>query len=212
MEITYFGAGCIYIATKHTNILIDPDVEAMGLKLPKLKTDVVLYTMQDDERVMPKNTLAIDWPGEYEVGNIFIQGIAAQLHLDEASKPRRAVMYTINCNDKKVLVTGNIAPELSDKQFEAIGTVHTLVVPVGGQGYTLDGAAAAALVSRLEPQVVLPIHYDDGSTKYPSPQAKIDIFLGEVGSDTPETIDKLKISPKDDSYEESKIILLQRQN
>lgn len=212
MEITYYGASCLYIATKQTTILVDPDIEAMGLRSPRQKAAVVLYTLQDDERIMPKGALAIDWPGEYEVGNVFIEGIAAKLHIDEPSKPRRGVMYTLNYENKKILITGNIAPDLTDKQFEKIGTIQVLILPVGGHGLTFDAASAAALVTRLEPQIVVPVHYDDGLTKYPVPQDKIEVFLGEIGSESPETLEKLKITSKEESGEESKVILLKPQS
>lgn len=212
MEITYYGAGCVYISTKKTSILVDPEVESYGLKLPKLKADLVLYTLLDEERSIPKDALVIDWPGEYEISNVFIHGIPARLHIDEPGKPRRAIMYTIAFEGKKVLITGNIAPELSDKQFEQIGSVQALVLPVGGNGLTLDGVAAAELANRLEPQAVVPVHYDDGKTKFPAPQAKLDVFLSEIGSENPEPQDKLKLSAKDETTEQTKVVVLNRPN
>ena len=211
MEITYYGAGCLYVSIKQTNILINPDIESAGLKLPKLKTDVVLYTLQNDDRLSSKDILSIDWPGEYETNNILITGIAAQLHTDEADKPQRAVMYTITSDVTKILITGDIAPELNEKQLEAIGTVQVLALPVGGHGLTLDATASAALVSRLGPQMFYRCITQDGVTKYQVPQDKVDVFLGEVGSENPETVDKLKIKASDEANEETKVVLLKRQ-
>src|SRR5829696_5081456 len=47
---------------------------------------------------------------------------------------------------------------LRDEQAEAIGPVDLLFVPVGG-GPTTDGAQARAIVDRLAPRWVVPLHY-----------------------------------------------------
>ena len=40
----------------------------------------------------------------------------------------------------------------------AIGTPDVLLIPVGGN-YTIDGAAAAAIVAEVHPRTVIPMHY-----------------------------------------------------
>jgi L-ascorbate metabolism protein UlaG (beta-lactamase superfamily) len=47
---------------------------------------------------------------------------------------------------------------LREEQAAAIGEVDLLFVPVGG-GFTIDGAGAAAIVARLRPRWVVPMHY-----------------------------------------------------
>jgi L-ascorbate metabolism protein UlaG (beta-lactamase superfamily) len=208
MEITHFGAGCLYLATKKTSILVDPDIEQYGLNRPKLKADILLYTSLNDERSYEQDVVTIDWPGEYEVNNISIEGIAAQAHIDKPDQPFSTVIYSITIESKKILIIGNIAPELTEDQFEAIGDVQVLVLPVGGHGLTLNGADASNMASRLEPQIIIPVHYDDGATKYPMPQEKVDVFLGEIGIDQPEKMDKLKLNTKDDLNEDTKLVIL----
>ncbi len=85
-----------------------------------------------------------------------------------------------------------------------------MVIPVGGKGLTLDSNAAAKLISQFEPQYVIPVHYDDGATKYPMPQDKLDTFLQEVGAEATTPVAKLKVNPKT-LGEEAEIVVLQRQ-
>jgi len=210
MELSFYGAGCVFISTKSLGMLVDPPNTDSGLKPPKVKADVTLYTSKQSGVEFHANGFSIDIPGEYEIKGTLIQGIAAQLHIDKKEDPKKGVIYTIQHGDLRALVTGNIAPELSDEQVEAIGEVNVMVIPVGGKGLTLDSNAAAKLISQFEPQYVIPVHYDDGATKYPMPQDKLDTFLQEVGAEASTPVAKLKVNPKT-LGEEAEIVVLQRQ-
>lgn len=211
MEFSFYGAGCIYIVTKELAILIDPPTSDSGLKTPKVKTDVVLYSNQSAKTDSIKGeSFVANVPGEYELKGVSIQGIPAQLHVDKSDDPQAGVIYAIQNHDVRALITGNIDPELSDSQIEAIGEVNVLVIPVGGKGLTLDANAAGKLVSQFEPQYIIPVHYDDGATKYPVPQDKLETFLQEVGVESPESTTKLKVTAKN-LEQEAEVVVLQRQ-
>ena len=51
-------------------------------------------------------------------------------------------------------------------------------------------------MSLLEPAYVVPVHYDDGKTKYAMPQDPASVFFKEIGAN-PEATTKLKVSSKD---------------
>ena len=187
MELTYLGAGCVRVATKTATFLIDPFEKSQG----GAKADVALLT---EEKPVEFGGMKFEGPGEYEVQGVMITGVPARLHIDEEGE--RATIYSIRSEGINLVVTGNIAAKLSDHQTEALGKVDVLVLPVGGHGLTLEPEEAAELVSRLEPAYVVPVHYDDGKTQYEVPQAKVDIFFKEIGSN-PEPVGKLKVSSKD---------------
>ena len=48
--------------------------------------------------------------------------------------------------------------------------VDVMFVPVGGNGYTLDGVGALKLIKKVEPKLVVPTHYDDAMLQFPMPQ------------------------------------------
>lgn len=187
MELTYLGAGCVRVATKTATFLIDPFDKAQA----GAKADVALLT---EEKPAEFGGMKFDGPGEYEVQGVMITGVPARLHIDEEGE--RATIYSLRSEGVNLVVTGNIAGKLTDHQTEALGKVDVLVLPVGGHGLTLEPEEAAELVSRLEPAYVVPVHYDDGKTQYEVPQAKVDIFFKEIGSN-PEPTAKLKVSSKD---------------
>lgn len=212
MELAYYGAGCVLITTKQGKVLIDPPAPTMGWQLPKLKPEVTLLTAQQPDGFIQSGGFSIASPGEYEIQGIEVQGIAAQLHVDEPKLPWRGLMYVVEAAGVRLLVAGNIAEELNSSQTEAAGEVDALIVPVGGHGLTLDVGGAAKLVSHFEPSFVIPVHYDDGKTKYPMPQDGLAPFLKEVGAEGSKPVDKLKLSALDNSSEDTTVVVLEVQS
>jgi L-ascorbate metabolism protein UlaG (beta-lactamase superfamily) len=81
--------------------------------------------------------------------------------------------------------------------------IDILIVPVGGNGYTLDAIGAEKVIKKIDPKVVIPTHYEDKAVKYEVPQAPIDEFFKQIAV-TPEKIDKLKI--KNDIFSDNLVV------
>lgn len=210
MELQFYGANCIRITTKNTAIVVDDNLSALGLK-PAIKADdVALYTQE----ILSKNSdaskakLVIDQPGEYEVANISIQGIAARSHMDEESQ-KSATMYKITIDETKIVALGHIYPELTDKQLENIGMVDILLVPVGGNGYTLDGIGALKIIKKIEPKVIIPTHYSENEINYEVPQQDLQNALQQLSMEPAETVEKLKLKGLELS-DTTKLIIVKR--
>lgn len=191
-DIEYKGGNSIVIASKKTTLIIDPKLSLVGLKDLKVSGAVELateprFTVDDDSA-----QIIIDGPGEYEVGDFTIKGIAAMRHIDAQDDKKKATIYRVECGEVSVGILGNIAPGLNDDQLEELGVVDVLVVPVGGGGYTLDATNAIALVRTIEPKVVIPVHYDDAALKYEVPQNELDEFVKELGAPV-DNVAKLKL-------------------
>ena len=193
MDITYLGAGSVRLSGKNLNVICDPFTEEAGLGKLNYKADVVtISTLEGHGQV--QNAMVIDGPGEYEVKGAMMTGVPARLHIDEDGT--RDTVYSILIDGVNVVVTGNVAGKLDNKQVEMLGKVDVLVVPVGGHGLTLEPEEAAAVVTQLEPSYVVPVHFDDGKTKYPMPQAPVSDFLKEMGAN-PEPESKLRVNDKE---------------
>jgi len=82
---------------------------------------------------------------------------------------------------------GHVTSPLSEDQLEGLGVVDIAIVPIGGNGYTLDAHAAIQVVRQLAPKIVIPTHYADPNIKYEVPQMEIDNFIKELGVTTEET-------------------------
>ena len=209
MELQYYGANCVRITTKKAGLTIDDNLAQLGAKSVAKAGDIVLFTGQREDFIKdPK--LVIDQPGEYEVSGISIQGIPAQAHTDEAGKVS-ATIFKLIVDDIRIAVTGHIYPELNDKQLEAIGTTDILIIPVGGNGYTLDSVGALKVIKKIEPKLVIPVHYADKALKYPVPQQELDIALKELSMEPKETVDKLKLKSSDFVSDVTQLVILSRQ-
>ncbi len=180
MEIEFKGGNCVIINHKKESFVVDPKISTLGLKDQGQYATAQLLTQPQFAAPKAEGALIIDGPGEYEVHNCTIRGIAAQSHI-QPEGAHSATIYCMQVDDIHVAVLGHIAPRLSETQVEAIGIVDVLIVPVGDHGYTLDAKEAAALVREIDPKVVIPTHYAEEGVEYEVPQAKIDEFLTELG-------------------------------
>lgn len=206
MELTYYGANCINIATKELKLLIDPLTGEYGPN-PKLKADVLLYSQAPKKESNSKIDFVIDMPGEYEVKGVNIEGVAARLHTEAEKDKKDGIMYVVSYKDVRALICGNIHPELDDEQMERIDGIDILVIPVGGKGLTLDKEAAASFIRQFDPNYVVPVHYDDGKTEYPAPQDSLDGFLHEVGASDAKHESSLKVTTRDASEDTTFVVL-----
>lgn len=194
MDVQFYGANCVVISGKQTRLVVDDNLSELGAKTVSKDGDIVLLTGSHTGSPAKTSKLTIDQPGEYEVSGVSVYGIAARAHTDEEDR-KTAVMYKLMLDDTSVLITGHIYPELSDSQLEAIGMVDVMFVPVGGNGYTLDGVGALKLIKKIEPKLVVPTHFDDASLNFPVPQQPLDQCLKALAMEPKETVAKLKLKP-----------------
>lgn len=192
MELEYKGGNCVVITHKKDEIVSDPKLSDMGLKDQGAQAAVHLITQPQFAAAHGDDTIVVDGPGEYEVNNCSIWGIAAHAHISpEGAKV--ATMYRLDLDEITVAILGHIAAKLDESQLEAIGVVDVLVIPVGGFGYTLEPKQAVDLVRAIEPKIVVPVHYAEDGVTYEVPQAPLEDFLKELGATPQEPVTKLKL-------------------
>lgn len=207
MELQYFGGNCVRITNKKANIVVDDNLQELGLKSITKPGEIALHTFSMPV-AGPEVKLLIDQPGEYEVSFISINGVAARAHMDEEGK-KSATMFKLLLDDLRVVILGHVYPELDDDQLEALGMVDVLIIPVGGFGYTLDAIGALKLIKKIEPKIIIPTHYADPAVKYPMPQAELTEVIKGLAMEPKETVSKLKIKGGELS-ELTQLIVLER--
>lgn len=191
MDIQFYGANCITLTTKQARLIVDDNLADLGGKSAAKAGDIALFTTAHGDPAQPTK-IVIDQPGEYEVSGVSIYGITARSHMDEEGQ-KTATIYKILADDLRILVTGHIYPELTDAQLEAIGMVDVMFVPVGGNGYTLDGVGALKLIKKIEPKLVIPTNYEVNGLSYPVTQQPLDQALKALAMEPKETVSKLKV-------------------
>lgn len=192
-DIEYKGGNSLVLTTKKTEMVIDPNLSVVGLKPLSAKGKIELATearfaVNDDDAL-----LRIEGPGEYEIGDFSIRGVAAWRHIDTEQGEKQSTIYRIEVGDVRIAIIGNVAAKLSEDQLEEIGVVDVLVLPVGGGGLTLDPSSAAAQVRSVDPKIVIPVHYADDALKYELSQEALDTFVSELGVPVENVSGKYKI-------------------
>lgn len=157
MEISWYGLSCFRIAERqHATVVTDPFAPSIGLTASKLKGDIVTTSHaaagHNHVDAVAGHEHVLTGPGEYEIGNVFITGVAAH-----AGKQRN-VAFRFDFDGLTVAHLGDIQKVLNQSQIESLGQVNVLLLPVGG-GNSLGATQAAELVSLIEPNYVIPMHY-----------------------------------------------------
>ena len=218
MTISWKGQSCFQISISQNkngsaSIVIDPFSNEIGLRVPKFEVDVLLITHDhhdhNNSKAVSGQSLVINGPGEYDVKEIFIQGIEA-FHDDVQGKERGPItIYTIEAEDIRVCHLGDLGQkELTAEQLEKIGNVDILMIPIGGD-VTLDAKEAIKVMSQIEPKVIIPMHYKIPKLKTKAKLASLDDFLKALGVKTLQPLPKLSVKKKDLSGEEAKVIVLE---
>jgi L-ascorbate metabolism protein UlaG (beta-lactamase superfamily) len=192
-DIEYKGGNTIVVTTKKTSVVFDPRLSVVGLKDVVVKDGIQAATEARFATDSESYRLVIEGPGEYEIADVSLRGVAARRHIDTEADAESATVYQLEVAGIRVAVLGNIAQKLSEDQLEAIGVIDILIIPVGGNGYTLDATAAALLVRQLEPKAVVPVHYADSSLSYEVPQEALEVFTTELGAPVEDAGSKYKV-------------------
>lgn len=196
------------ITTKKTSIVVDDNLGEVGLKSVTKPNDISIKT----SKLIPQHKdvrFTAESPGEYEILGVIIHGIGVRAHMDEEGMST-AVIYTIEAEDVRVAIVGHAFPGLNEDQLEQIGHVDVAIIPVGGNGYTLDGVGALQVIKKLEPKLVIPTHFADKAVKYEVPQAELVDALKGLAMEPTETVPKLKLKYSE-LIDATQLIVLERQ-
>lgn len=205
MQITWYGLSCFKITSGETTVLISPFGKTTGLNPPRGKADVVLISGEAEDA---GSGFVISGEGEYEVKGILVNGFSTGLPAQAGG----ATVYTLNIDGVSFCHLDNAPKERMDALLEKIGEVDVLMIPVGGahregkkEVKTLGADEAVAVVSELEPRIVVPMYF-----KVPKLAFSVDgpePFLKAMGASRLASVDKLSIKKKDLPQDETKIVL-----
>jgi len=210
MIITWYGHSCFKINTKDITIITDPFDKKIGIKPYFGAADIatVSHEHYDHNNIesLKGQPFIIRTPGEFETKNIFIYGFRS-FH-DKKNGAERGIntIFLIEAEDMRVCHLGDLGERLSDKMIEKLGQVDILMIPVGGK-YTLDGKEADELADRIEPAIILPMHYKTPSLNIDL--EPLDKFLSARGIKNQAAADHLTIKKKELNPEENKVVILE---
>jgi L-ascorbate metabolism protein UlaG (beta-lactamase superfamily) len=209
MEIVWYGLSCFRLAERGlATVVTDPYDPKVGLPALKLKADVVTISHDapghNNLKAVKVERRAITGPGEYEVGGVFITGIAMSAEKRRQNGAGPNTLYVLDFDGLTIAHLGDLAYVPSQAQIENMGAVDIALVPVGGGG-ALSPSEAAEVISLIEPSIVVPMHY---RTESAGPKlGPVSKFLSEMGIGKLEALPSLKVS-KSGLSEETQVVVL----
>ena len=214
----YFCYTSIYmIITFHTKqffkiqygdrvIACNPPTLSTGSKVSRFGADIVLSSnmhpdMNGYDTVMygDKIPFVISGPGDYEVGDVYVQGLACATRPGESQN----TVYYLTMDNMNICFLGSVGSKdsITNEIREKINHVDILFVPVGNFS-DIDPAKAHALAVSFNPSVIIPMGYDTTRDK------NLVTFLKEAGAEDVTGIEKFTVKSKDISELEGKVVVL----
>ena len=189
------GHSCFRIKGNKTIIITDPFPPDLGYSLGKQTANIVTVSHQHPSHSYVKGIggepRLVKGPGEYEISNVLIIGIATYHDSVKGQSRGKNTAYLMEMDGVSVCHLGDIGHVLNDEQVEEMGNVDVLLLPVGGVN-TINAAMAAEVIRKIEPKVVIPMHY-----KTPVLDRELDpveSFLKEMGMAQVEPRPRLSVS------------------
>jgi len=213
MEIKYLGHASFLIKTKKAKIVTDPfDPQMVGLKFPKVEADIVTISHQHQDHnrsdLVLGNPTVFDWPGEFEKMGVRIFGFKTYHDKEKGAKRGENIVFKIEIEGISLVHCGDLGLVPDDDFLDRLGNVDILLVPVGG-GYTIDSSEAYELVKKIEPKIVIPMHYNNPKLNQEvfGSLSSVEEFTKKFGIENPEVLPKLTYKKEEEG--EMKVFVLE---
>jgi len=215
MEITWYGHSCFRLTERsYATVVTDPfDNKAIGYDALKLKGDIVTVSHKaaghNHVDAVKGTSHVIDGAGEFEIGGVFITGVSTDGAGGKKKRDSSArnTVYVFDYDGITVAHLGDLQQVPTQSEIESLGTINVALVPVGGGG-GLNAAKAAEVISLIEPNIVIPMHYATPATKVSLDS--LNKFVKEMGLSKPETQPSLKVT-RSGLPDETRVVVLEYQ-
>ena len=182
MDITWLGHSCFRIRGSQAIIITDPFPPDIGYTLGKQTADIVTVSHPHPSHSYTEGInegyRLVKSPGEYEISGVLILGLNTYHDAVKGQSKGKNTVYLMEVDGITICHLGDIGHVLSDDDIEEMGNIDILLVPVGGVS-TINASMAAETVRKVEPKVVIPMHYKDAKSK--RDLEPVDNFLKEMG-------------------------------
>ncbi len=194
MEISWLGHSCFQLRGKNVTLITDPFSPQLGHSLGKVNAPIV--TISHDHpghnyaAGVGGNPHIVRGPGEYEISDVLITGVASYHDNKRGQELGRNTIYVIHMDDLIICHLGDLGHTLQEEQLEEVADADILLVPIGGQN-TINAAQADEVISQVEPRIIIPMHYHPATGEASNP---LDKFCREMGIETINTQPKLVVT------------------
>ena len=194
MEISWLGHSCFHLRGKNVTLITDPFSPQLGHSLGKISAPIVTISHNHPGHNyavgVGGNPRVVRGPGEYEISDVLITGVASYHDDKRGQDLGRNTIYIIHMDDLVICHLGDLGHILQEEQLEEVADADLLLVPIGGQ-HTINATQAAEVISQVEPHIVIPMHYSPTIGDAANP---LDKFCREMGIEAINPQPKLSIT------------------
>lgn len=171
MEIKWLGHSSFLLTDSNgRRLLTDPFDHTVGYPLFQGDCDVVTVSHQHfDHNYTEKvkdTAKIINKVGFFQPCDIPITGIPS-FHDDvEGAKRGENIIYVIEMDGYRICHLGDLGHMLTENDIEKLGKIDILLIPVGGN-FTIDGKKAAELAVKIDPHIIIPMHFKTPKLSFP---------------------------------------------
>lgn len=160
MKLTWIGHACFKLESEDGSIIFDPykDNCVVGLNNIKEKADLVLCSHSHDDHYGIENVQLSGKNTTFEIEKIH------SYHDDKHGLLRgENTIHIVHTEGMRVVHLGDIGCDFDTDQIQYC---DVLLIPIGGY-YTIDTSFALKLINRIQPRIVIPMHYRSETFGYP---------------------------------------------
>jgi len=194
VDINWLGLACFRIRGSQAVVITDPFPPDSGYTLGKQTADIVTVSHPHPSHSYVEGVTGarvVKGPGEYEISGVLMLGLTAYHDAVKGQSRGKNTIYIMEIDGVTICHLGDIGHVIDDKAIEDMGKVDILMLPVGGVT-TITAAMAAETIRKVEPKVVIPMHYQTPGTK--RELEPVETFLKEMGQSPIEPKPKLNIN------------------
>ena len=193
MEIRWIGHACFKLQGKNISVVTDPFGDEVGFAMPKTTCNILTIShdhFDHNNKTAVNSDITFDAAGEFEFRGTRIRGLRT-FH-DESGGSQRGsnTMFLFTIDGIKILHCGDLGHLPDSSTMDKLNDVDILLLPVGGN-YTLPVPQAVELVHRLEPKIVVPMHFKVPGLKVDI--SPVDEFVKQLGMEA-KRVDALKVN------------------
>ncbi len=218
MNIQYYGDYCFKITTKPSGratedvvIVTDVPEKETGLRAPQGEVDIVLLSHQsvDTEKlsVVKGEPIKLSVPGEYSAKGIALLGFPNTRDGKDGAERGLNTIFLFETEEMTLCYLGALGVEPAPSVIEKLSGVDILFVPASGVD-TLSVNKMDELVRKIEPKVVIPMHYKISGMAMKLPDVKA--FCDAVGNCPKEALSKWNVKKKDLEGKNMEVVLFEK--
>ncbi|WGS65878.1 MBL fold metallo-hydrolase [Marinitoga aeolica] len=171
MKIKWFGHSCFGIEYLNVKILTDPFNETVGYPLPDYQPDIITESHQhfdhNAHHLIRGNYVLINTPGKHLSKGVKITGLKTYHDKVKGHDRGENIIFKFKFSDGLTIAhCGDLGHIPDDKTIEELKDVNILMIPVGGY-YTIDADEAKQIIDKLNPKIIIPMHFKTKYIKFP---------------------------------------------